>query len=491
VNDKAPVTSLRALVVSGFAWNLATTVFLQVVRIVFAIALARFLTPHEYGIASMALLVSMLVVAFSDLGLGAGLVQRANISEEDRSTVFWTSAAFGALLTLIGVGLSGPIASFFGEPDVQPLVAAVSASFVIASLGATHAALLHRQMDFRTIGIRVSASTVVGSVVGVALAASGAGAWSLIAQHLCIGVVSTALLWLSIPWRPRLAYSRRSLSDLGSFGGKLFGVRLLDYARLNGDKLLVGRVLGSVALGTYTVAFNVVLMPLARMLGAAMDTVLPAFSRLQDDRERMASAWLRVNRLASAVFVPALVGLAVVAPDFVTVLLGDRWSDVSSLLQILAVGVIAQAVSALGIQVLTALDRTSALLRFSLVETVVLLGAIVLGLRWGVVGVAAAYSLVHLPTRAYFTWLTTQSLGVPFARFLASLAGVAQACVALVATTLLARGLLLQAGVPAPLRLVVVIVVGAAVYLLFCLWRAPEIRVELGRVRRERLGGAR
>jgi O-antigen/teichoic acid export membrane protein len=480
--------SLHALVLSGLAWSLGTSFFLQILRVGFAVTLARFLTPHEYGLAAMALVFSVLVLAFSDLSLGVGLVQRKVISEDDRSTVFWTSVGVGLLLTVVGIGLSGPIASFFGEPAVQPLFAVLSLSFVVGSLGATHAALLHRAMNFRSISIRVTISTIVGGVVGVSLAVTGYGAWSLIAQQLVMALISTALLWMSIPWRPRLMYSRRSLLDLGSFGGRILGVRVLDYLRLNGDKVLVGRFLGSAPLGTYTVAFNIVLMPLSRLFIAVADTMLPALSQLQDDRERMANAWLRVNRAVSGVFAPALLGLIIVAPDFVLVLLGDRWRDVAPLLQILSVGVIALGITALGVQVLTALDRATTLLRFSMAETVILIAAVAVGLRWGVMGVAAAYVVASVATRMCFAGLVTRSLGIPFARYVASLAGVAQASIALVIATLGARIALVEVGAPAWLRLSAVVAVGIAVYVPLCLWRVPDFRTELRRIRREGLG---
>jgi O-antigen/teichoic acid export membrane protein len=475
--------TLRSLVLSGFAWSVTTSVVVQISRVVFAVLLARFLTPREYGIAAMALVFSALVMAFADLSLGVGLVQRAQITEEDRSTVFWTSAAVGVLLTIGGVAGSGPLASFFGEPDVQPLFAVLSVSFVVGSLGATHAALLHRAMDFRSISIRVSSSTIIGGIVGVALAANGFGAWALIVQQLCVAAIATTLLWISMPWRPRFLYSARSLRELGSFGGRIFGVRVADYVRLNGDKLLIGRLLGSAPLGTYSVAFNILLSPISRFLLAVTDTLFPAFARLQEDPARMASVWLRVNRVVAATFVPALLGLAVVAPDFVSVVLGPRWSAVTPLLQIMALGVIAQTVSLAGAEVLKALGRGRPLFWFYVVETVILLAAIVVGLHWGVVGVAAAFALVSIPTRAYFVRLTGGAIGVSLRRFLASLTGVGEASLALLAATVTARLLLLETNVPAWLRLVVVIAVGAGVYVPICLWRVPDMRSELRRLR--------
>jgi O-antigen/teichoic acid export membrane protein len=480
--------TLRALVLSGFAWSVTTSVVVQIARVAFAIALARFLTPREYGLAAMALVFSALVFAFADLSLGVGLVQRPEITEEDRSTVFWTSAAMGLLLTGSGVALSGPLAAFYGEPDVQPLFAALAITFLIGSLGSTHAALLHRTMNFRSISIRVATSTLVGGAVGVGLAAAGFGAWALIVQQMCVAVIATALLWISMPWRPRFVFSVASLRDLGSFGTKIFGVRVADYVRMNGDKLLIGRVLGSAPLGTYSLAFNVLLAPVARFLLAVTDTLFPALARLQNEPERLALAWLRVTRVVAAAFVPALLGLAVVAPDFVAVVLGEKWRDVAPILQIMALGVAAQAVSMVGDELLKALGRAATLLRFYIAETVVLLGAVLVGLQWGIVGVAAAFAIVLVPTRAYYVWLTGRSVNVPLSRFLFELREVGLSSLVLVVAVAAVRYGLLRTEIPAWGRLVLTIAAGVAVYLPLVLWRVPDIRQELGRVVRERRG---
>ncbi|HJR59546.1 MAG TPA: lipopolysaccharide biosynthesis protein [Vicinamibacterales bacterium] len=489
-SEQAPKTawSVRSLIVSGFAWSVGTGVAVQLSRIVFAVALARLLTPREYGLATMALVVSALVSTLTDLSLGVGLVQRSTITEEDRSTVFWTNGAIGAGLSAASLALAGPIALFYGEPEVRPLFAALSLSFLIGSLGATHAALLHREMDFRAISIRVGASTIVGGIVGVVVAAAGWGAWALIVQQLSVAAISSVLLWTAVPWRPRLLYSIASLRDLGSFGGVVFGVRVSDYARMNGERLLVGRFLGSIPLGAYSVAFNILLSPVGRFLIAVMDTLFPVLSRLQDDPARLAAVWVRVNRLFAAAFVPALIGLAVVAPDFVVVVLGDKWIAVTPLLQILAVGVIAQVVSALGADVLKAVGRAGTLLRFSTVEAILFLGGTVVGLWWGIAGVAAAYAIVNVLTRTYFLWLAADSVGLPFRAFLQSLSGVSQASLALLAATIPARLFLLETAAPPWLRLALVVTLGVLVYVPVCLWRVPELRVEIDRLRRDAVG---
>ena len=171
---------------------------------------------------------------------------------------------------------------------MQAALRGALADFVVASLGATQTALLTREMAFRALELRPMAGRPVGAAVGIALAA-GAGAWAIIAQQLTIVVVWTILIWRPRRWRPRFTFSMASLRDLGGFSGNVFGQRLVYYVHRNADNLLIGRFLGASALGVYALAYNVMLQPMSRIAGPVQEVLFPAFSRMQDDRERMAA----------------------------------------------------------------------------------------------------------------------------------------------------------------------------------------------------------
>ena len=258
---------LRSSVVSGAAWSLLSVATMQLSRFVVAILLARLLTPREYGIAAMALVFTTLVFIFSDVG--GALVQRRQVTEADRSTVFWTTFTVGLLFTIGGVAAAGPIADFYGEPQVRPLFIALSFTFVLTSLQVTQASLLQRELRFRALTGRRMASVVVGGVAGIVIATLGYGPWALVGQAIAVSVVSTTLLWVLSPWRPTLTFSPASLRDFGGFGLNVLGARLVAYFNRNTDALLVGRVLGSSTLGLYSVAYTIVVLPLYWMFTTA------------------------------------------------------------------------------------------------------------------------------------------------------------------------------------------------------------------------------
>jgi O-antigen/teichoic acid export membrane protein len=481
---------LRASVLRGFAWKTASQLVVQAASLIVGLSLARLLTPREYGVAAMVILFVNALPLLSNLALGNALIARPSLSEADRSTVFWTSLAIGAALTCAGVLASGPIAAFYGEPEVKSLFAVLACTFVIASLGSTQHALQLREMNFRAVEIRIMIATVAGAVVGLSAAVGGLGAWALILQQITNEVVGTLLLWAVSPWKPRLIYSLRSLRELGGYGGRVFSAEILFQFNRNTDSLLIGRFLGARALGAYALAATVILVPFNKIANPIQTVLFPAFSRIQDDPARIGSIWLRVNRVVAAVSVPALLGLAAVAPDFVAVVLGEKWSDATPVLQVLCWAGLLQSLQRLNPSILQAVDRTSTLLRFSVFSFVAGVGAVAVGIAWGIVGVAVCYAVVHTFTQPLYLWLTARAIGASSRAFYASIRGIFEAGLAMLAAVLFTRAILVDIGLGAGARLGILIALGAAVYLGFLVLRAPDVISEVRSLRRKRPSAA-
>jgi O-antigen/teichoic acid export membrane protein len=338
-------------------------------------------------------------------------------------------------------------------------------------------------MQFKLLELRVIVATACGAIAGIAVALDGHGAWAIVIQQLTIAIVSTTLLWRVTPWRPSATFSLQSLRKLGRFTANVFGQNLLYQTGRNLDNLLVGRFLGATPLGLYGLAYNVMLVPFSRLAAPLQQVFFPAFSRMQDDRDRMAAAWIRVTRLVGSMSIPALVGLVLVAPDFVSVVLGDKWSDAVPVIQILAWAGMLQSLQTLNGEILMALDRAHVLFRFTLLWFAATIGAVALGLQWGIEGVAACYTIAVLLVEPLNAHLTARALGIRTRRFFAALGGVVQATAMMALAVLATRQLLLAQDVPASVRLPVAILVGVVVYVPCCLWRAPEVTSDVRRLR--------
>lgn len=487
-----PVSSgeLRSKVVSGLGWKLFSQVVAVGSRFVLAIVLAHLLTPHQLGLAGMALVFTGFANIFADLSLGAALVQRTAISDEDLSTAFWTNLAAGAALWGLGVALAPYVADFFSTPAVAPLFEASASLAFLFSLTVTQSALLTREMDFRSLEIRTIFSTLAGGAAAVALAVAGFGAWAIVGQSLCTGVVSAALLWGLSPWRPRAAYSLASLRTLGSFGAKTVFARILSYLGLNADNLLIGRYIGSTGLGIYSIAYNVMFAPLQQIAQPVQQVLFPAFTKVKAEPERLGQAWLRGNQLVTALLVPALLGMAVVAPDFVPAVFGNRWHASIPVLQLLCLAGVAESFKMLNWSVLQATGQTGRLLRFMTFSTALTLAAFVGGLTWGVVGVAGLFAAARTITLVVYTWTTCRTLELPISRFARLVAWVLSSALPMTACLVGGRALLVHEHVPAGARLAVLIVTGMLIYVGTIAWRDPGLIEEARELAgRRSLGG--
>ena len=468
-------SDLSGKVKRGLGWKLMTFLVGQSTQSGVAILLAHLLLPRDFGLAGMAIAFSGLAGVFSDLGLGMAVIQRKTLTDEDRSTVFWINTAGGAFLTLLGVALSPVVADFFSSPRVMPLFAVLSSSFLLAALGQTQAALLTREMSFRSLEVRTIIATLVGAAAAVALAITGFGPWAIIAQVVCTSGASTLMLWTVSPWRPRLVFSRSSFRTLGSFGFKTLLIRLLLYVNLNGDNLLIGRYIGSVALGVYAIAYNVMLLPTSRIIAPVRDVLYGAFVRLQDEPRRMGETWLRVNSLTASLLIPAFLGLLVTAPDFVPVVLGRRWDSAISVLELLSIAGAAQSLQAFHGQVYQALGLPGLFLRFMIFSSGVTFSAFVIGLHWGVAGVAGSFAVARTIVLITNTIQMSRLVQISLWRIMRSYLAVLCRAGAMAAAVYAGRIALHDAGLPIAPRLVVISLAGAVFYFALTILVAPEL----------------
>lgn len=477
-HGEAPA-NLTGTVVRGLFWKISSRVVAEATRVAVVVVLARLLTPSDYGVAGMALVVASFAAMCADPALGAALIQRPRIDEEDRSTIFWMATGAGLALTIVGIVSAGLVADFFGEPEVEQLFAFASLTFVVISLSTTPRAILARRLAYRSLELREMGAIVVGGIVAITLGVAGYGPWAIVANFVAYALTSTLLIYLLVDWRPRALFSSTSARDLGGFSARIFSATLLNWGNANLDKALVGRFLGSAALGTYSMGYNAMLMPVG-LLGRPLHQVLsPAYSRIQSDKERLERAWLRGKRLSVAVLAPALVGLIVAAPEFVQVLLGDQWDGAVVPLQLLCVGALADSLGAHSWTVVQARGQARALLRLTVLSSVVTWAAFAAGLPWGIVGVAAFYAgarwLLVVPT----LWLTARAVSFDFWASLWAGAGLLPVAFAAGAVAFGARELLLGMDLAAFFQLVIVSLVMLGAYVALLLLVTPSVVREI------------
>jgi PST family polysaccharide transporter len=275
-------------------------------------------------------------------------------------------------------------------------VAVLAVNFVMAGFTMIPTALLTRQMAFHKLAVREIAGIAVDGSTSIALALCGWGVWALVAGTLAGHAAQMVLINLVCPFRPRLAFDKQGLKQCLGFGLNLTGFNIFNYFARHADNLIIGIFLGPVALGYYALAYKLMLLPRNSITNVVTRVLLPTFSRMQDDDERLAKAYLRTCGAIAFVTFPMMAGLAVVARPFVEVVLGEKWLPAVPLIWILApIGAIQSVGSTQG-QLFLAKGRTGWMFLWNILTSALKVLSFLVGVRWGVLGVAASYALVSV-----------------------------------------------------------------------------------------------
>lgn len=330
--------SARPSVASGVRWSLVDATVQQVGRLVITIVLTRLLDPNDFGVLAMALVFTQLATLIGDLGLGPALVQRPTVERRYVTTATTVTLGAGAILAVLLVATSGLVASFYGEPRLQPIVAALAFTYVLRGAAGVPRDLLRRVLAFRSIAVAVIVGVVAGGVVGIALALADAGVWALVASVLVENVVTTIGVIVMATrrgvWKAGLGFDRPAFNELGRFGAFVSGVRIAHYGASNLDNLIVGRVLGPVALGLYNLAYRLMLFPVLRAADLLANVATPALAGRTS--VELAQAYGGAVQRVTLVCLPVSVGTAAIAPALVPAVFGERWAPAVVTVQVLA-----------------------------------------------------------------------------------------------------------------------------------------------------------
>jgi O-antigen/teichoic acid export membrane protein len=367
---------------SGLGWSLGFQVLTQGSQFLVAVFLARLLAPKEFGLLAMVAVFSGFAGLFNDLGFGPALVQRQRVEESHYASVFWLNVAIGCTLMAAFAALSPLVARFYAEPRLVPLMSALGACFSIGALGLVQRVILTRKMDFRALGLVDFAAVAVSGILAITLAIHGFGVWSLVWQALSQSVLQVIGLWWVSNWRPRLLFDSTAIRELFKFSSNLTGFTAINYWYRNGDNLLVGKFFGSAALGMYSRAYNLMLMPLSQITYVVSKVMFPALSRLQEDKARVKNIFLRSIAMIALVTFPLMSGLFVVADHFVLAIYGPLWSGVIPILRMFCILGMFQSISTGG-WIFQSQGRTDWMFWWGTISALLSFGAMLVGVWLG------------------------------------------------------------------------------------------------------------
>ncbi len=445
----------------------------QGIRLLFTLVLARILGPESFGIVAQAMVVIALTALFLEQGLAAALIQKRELSDEDVGSVFWVNVVSAVCFGALALAVAPLVASFFHSDELTPIVRVLAISIVALALAVVPRALLSRGLRFREIALAEVAAACVGGAAGILALLLEAGYWALVVQTIVTDVCVLVGLALAAGRLP-LKWSFEALRGLWGFSARVFAFHVTSALNRNIDNVLIGRYLGATQLGYYALSYRTMMLPIQNLGVVANRVTLPLYSRLQDQPDRLRRQYLAGARLIALIAFPGM-GLVIVgAPLGVPLVFGDAWAPAAVPMQILAVAGMRQSVLATTGGVLAGCGKPEWLLRYGLVTSLVTIASIVVGLQWGIVGVAVAYTLGTVLLAPWSVHLVGRLLSFGIRQFAEELLPVTIATVMLIIIGSLVQAGVAASGAPEPVTLMLGLFASTIAYVLVLRLRWPD-----------------
>lgn len=461
----SPQTAPRDLdrsLLQGIAWTGGVKWIVQALTWASTLVVARLLSPADYGLVGMAALYLGLITMLSEFGLGAAIVALRDLTRSQVEQLNTVAVMFGVASFAASCAAAPLLGRFFDAPRLPMVVVVMSVAFVVTALKVVPQATLQREMRFRSLALVEGAEAGVATLTTLSLAWAGFGYWSLVAGGLAGATTSTLLLIA----RSAHGFARpdpAALAGAVRFSGHIIVGRLAWFVQSNSDFMIVGRMLGQSALGTYSFGWTLAGLPVEKVT-AMLGRVMPAlFSSVQSDLAALRRYLLAVTEAISIVTFPTSIGIALTADDFVRLVLGEQWEAAIGPLRVLAFCAALRSIAPLLPQVLNIVGESRFGMRNGVAAAVLFPAGFLIGSRWGPVGIAAAWLVVHPLTFAPVYWRVFTRIEMPLRSYLAVLWPAVSGSLVMAASVLAARSAL-DPGTPLGLRLGATVTVGALAY---------------------------
>ena len=396
----------------GFIWGTVERLVTNGIQFVLTVVLARLLSPDDYGIIAMPTIFLAIAQVLIDSGFANALIRKPDLNEKDLSTAFYFNVIVGLGAYLILFISSPLIADFFNTPILSNLLKVAALVVFLNSLGIVQQAVLTKIMDFKSQAIISAISTFVSGALGVWMAYSGYGVWSLVSQQVSAALLRVVLLWLYGKWKPIWAWSQSSFMYLWNFGSKVIVIGLMDTIYNNVYAFVIGKKYTADDLGYFTRAQHFADLPIANINGIVQKVTLPLLSEIQEDNTRLSAIYLKLIEMTSLLIIPLMFGLASMGPPLVISLLGKEWEGCVLLFQILCIARFWTPFNALNINLLQVKGRTDLLLKLELAKKGVI--TIILGLTFyrGVIFLVGGFAVCTFIAFMINTFYTKRLIGV-------------------------------------------------------------------------------
>ncbi len=457
-----PSEAIGRRAVRGTFWSFLSYASGRLVKVVTTLILARLLVPEEFGVVGYCTIVIAYLDLLSNVGVGHALIARRDKLEEAQNAAFIVSLFSSLLLYAITWWSAPSLALFFNEPQVTPLLRVLSLGLILVGIGTVPVAMLQRDLRFKAYLLPGMAGNIIRAFVAIGMAWQGFGVWSLVVSELLHKVLEAIIPWAIVRWRPTRMFDRQVMYEILRYGINIVGVSLVGSFMVNVDYLLVGRLLGTAALGYYTMAFRIPELVIRSVSQIVSTVAFPVLAHTQSTPDRMQDVYFAHLRYMSLVTFPTGAGLALLSPALVATLFAEVWRPVIAPMQFIALASAFSIVSYLSGIIYNAIGRSDLTFKLSLAKLPLVVIVLYIGTFWNITGVAIGHVLLTFACMALDLAFIRRMIAVRLAGVLyalrPALLGVAAMTVAILPLSMLLTEWTV-------VQLVFIPLAGAAVYL--------------------------
>lgn len=381
--------SLRNKTLKGVGWSATENVLRQGVSFCIGLILARLLSPAEYGMIGLAMIVITILSTFVDSGFANALIRKNDATEEDYSTMFIVNMVM-SILVYVFLFILAPFVSQFLNAEITQVIRALGIGVLIKAFSIVQDTNLTKHINFKVKTKTTFYSVLAGGVVGVTGAFLGWGVWALVAQQLLTSFINTLFLWILNPWHPTLKFSVDSLRYMWGFGWKVLLGKLLNQIWTQIYTIVVGKVYDTATLGQYSRAKHYASLFSVNLTETVRKVSYPTLANIQNEQERMVAAMRRMIKVTMFVTAVCMFSLGAVSVPLIYCMIGEKWLEAASYLPFMCVSMSLYPLHSINLNMLMVQGRSGTSLYLEVIKKVLSLLPISLGIyigiKWMLVG---------------------------------------------------------------------------------------------------------
>lgn len=404
--------SIKANFAKSGMWMVASAIFNNLSSTLIFIALARLLTPTEFGIVAFATIFIEISRVLVVAGIPDALIQQKEWDDDVASSAFWINIGISMAICLVICLVAAPL-SYLGYDQTFALVlVALSAALFVEALTTVHTAKLRREFRYKAIASRNMAANVLGGVIGIALAAAGWGVWALVASRLLSASLTSIILWRTSGWMPRFIFRWGHVRGLRAISGHLLGNQLIGQANAQVAGLIIGSAIGPAALAQFRVGTRILTLMSQLLITPLQAAAMSAFSRLGDQGKSIAPAYVRVTRSCAILACPMFLGASAVASDAIRLLFGKQWDDAGIIMAINGLVIGPSVIMYFFTPALASAGRSALSFRHFIVAFFVNIAVAIVAIPFGLFAIASGKTIESHLTLPYGLKLLRQGIGL-------------------------------------------------------------------------------